>query len=451
MSKDYSKYTISYNYEQRLAKYDIEGSIAHSKMLSKQNIITEKEFVIIQKGLLTVLSEIDNQQFIWKPELEDIHMNIEFRLTELIGEVGSKLHTARSRNDQISLDMRMYIKDLNILAINKLILLINKLVEVSEENSDIIMPGYTHLQRAQPILLSHHLLAYAEMFLRDIDRYLDSYKRADVMPLGSGALAGLPYDLDREFVAKELGFSSLSNNSIDTVSDRDFILDYSYASSTTMMHISRFSEEIIIWSSEEFGFTNLGKQFTTWSSIMPQKRNPDFAELARGKTGRVYGDLFRLFTILKGLPLAYNRDMQEDKEGFFDIADTLNLTLEIFSDMIGSLTFNKSKMLKAVENSYVLATDIADYLVSKSVPFRQAHKIVSEMTDFCIKEKKYFSELELKDYKSFSEKFDKDIFDITPLYSVNKRDTYGGTSENQIKNNIANIKSRIKLIEKQII
>ena len=451
MSKDYSKYTISYNYEQRLAKYDIEGSIAHSKMLSKQNIITEKEFAIIQKGLLTVLSEIDNQQFIWKPELEDIHMNIEFRLTELIGEVGSKLHTARSRNDQISLDMRMYIKDLNILAINKLILLINKLVEVSEENSDIIMPGYTHLQRAQPILLSHHLLAYAEMFLRDIDRYLDSYKRADVMPLGSGALAGLPYDLDREFVAKELGFSSLSNNSIDTVSDRDFILDYSYASSTTMMHISRFSEDIIIWSSEEFGFTNLGKQFTTWSSIMPQKRNPDFAELARGKTGRVYGDLFRLFTILKGLPLAYNRDMQEDKEGFFDIADTLNLTLEIFSDMIGSLTFNKSKMLKAVENSYVLATDIADYLVSKSVPFRQAHKIVSEMTDFCIKEKKYFSELELKDYKSFSEKFDKDIFDITPLYSVNKRDTYGGTSENQIKNNIANIKSRIKLIEKQII
>ena len=451
MSKDYSKYTISYNYEQRLAKYDIEGSIAHSKMLSKQNIITEKEFAIIQKGLLTVLSEIDNQQFIWKPELEDIHMNIEFRLTELIGEVGSKLHTARSRNDQISLDMRMYIKDLNILAINKLILLINKLVEVSEENSDIIMPGYTHLQRAQPILLSHHLLAYAEMFLRDIDRYLDSYKRADVMPLGSGALAGLPYDLDREFVAKELGFSSLSNNSIDTVSDRDFILDYSYASSTTMMHISRFSEEIIIWSSEEFGFTNLGKQFTTWSSIMPQKRNPDFAELARGKTGRVYGDLFRLFTILKGLPLAYNRDMQEDKEGFFDIADTLNLTLEIFSDMIGSLTFNKSKMLKAVENSYVLATDIADYLVSKSVPFRQAHKIVSEMTDFCIKEKKYFSELELKDYKSFSEKFDKDIFDITPLYSVNKRDTYGGTSENQINNNIANIKSRIKLIEKQII
>tara|TARA_B100000700_G_scaffold92053_1_gene103890 strand:+ start:6252 stop:7607 length:1356 start_codon:yes stop_codon:yes gene_type:complete len=451
MSKDYSKYTISYNYEQRLAKYDIEGSIAHSKMLSKQNIISEKEFEIIQKGLLTVLSEIENHQFIWKPELEDIHMNIEFRLTELIGEVGSKLHTARSRNDQISLDMRMYIKDLNILAINNLILLINKLVDVSEKNSGIIMPGYTHLQRAQPILLSHHLLAYAEMFLRDIDRYFDSYKRADVMPLGSGALAGLPYHLDREFVAKELGFNSISNNSIDTVSDRDFILDYSYASSITMMHISRFSEEIILWSSEEFGFINLGKQFTTWSSIMPQKRNPDFAEIARGKTGRVYGDLFRLLTILKGLPLAYNRDMQEDKEGFFDIADTLNLTLEIFSDMIGSLTFNKSKMLKAVENSYVLATDIADYLVAKSVPFRQAHKIVSEMTDFCIKENKYFSELELKDYKSFSDKFDKDIFDITPLYSVNKRDTYGGTSENQIKNNIGNIKSRIKLIEKQII
>ena len=451
MSEDYLKYTISYNYEQRLAKYDIKGSIAHSKMLAKQGIITNQDMEKIHSGLLSVLQEIEDKKFIWKPELEDIHMNIEFRLTEIIGEIGSKLHTARSRNDQISLDMRMYVKDLNIQAINGLTKLIKTIVNLSEQNSDIIVPGYTHMQRAQPILLSHHLLAYAEMFLRDIDRFFDSLKRVDVMPLGSGALAGLPYELDREYVADELGFSTISTNSIDAVSDRDFILDYSYASSTTMMHISRLSEEIILWSSDEFGFCNLGENFTTWSSIMPQKRNPDFAELARGKTGRVYGDLFRLFTVLKGLPLAYNRDMQEDKEGFFDIADTLNTTLAIFSDMTNSMTFNKSKMYTAVEQSYVLATDIADYLVSKSVPFRQAHKIVSEMTDFCIKQNKFFNQLELSDYQKFSDKFEKDIFDITPLFSINKRNTYGGTSEEQVQNNISNIKTRLTKIEKQII
>ena len=451
MSEDYLKYTISYNYEQRLAKYDIKGSIAHSKMLAKQGIISNQDMEKIHSGLLSVLQEIEDKKFIWKPELEDIHMNIEFRLTEIIGEIGSKLHTARSRNDQISLDMRMYVKDLNIQAINGLTKLIKTIVNLSEQNSDIIVPGYTHMQRAQPILLSHHLLAYAEMFLRDIDRFFDSLKRVDVMPLGSGALAGLPYELDREYVAEELGFSTISTNSIDAVSDRDFILDYSYASSTTMMHISRLSEEIILWSSDEFGFCNLGGNFTTWSSIMPQKRNPDFAELARGKTGRVYGDLFRLFTVLKGLPLAYNRDMQEDKEGFFDIADTLNTTLAIFSDMTNSMTFNKSKMYTAVEQSYVLATDIADYLVSKSVPFRQAHKIVSEMTDFCIKQNKFFNQLELSDYQKFSDKFEKDIFDITPLFSINKRNTYGGTSEEQVQNNISNIKTRLTKIEKQII
>ena len=450
MSKNYLKYTMSYDYEQRLAKYDIKGSLAHSLMLAKQQIISTEEMRKIHEGLNQVLNEIENDTFKWNPELEDIHMNIEFRLTEIIGNIGSKLHTGRSRNDQISLDMRMYVKDLNIDAIYKLIKLIKCLIKLSEKHFSFILPGYTHLQRAQPILLSHHLLAYAEMFLRDIDRFNDAFLRADFMPLGTGALAGLPYDLDREFVAKELGFKNITSNSIDTVSDRDFLLDYSYASSVAMMHISRLSEEIVLWSSDEFGFAKLSKDFTTWSSIMPQKRNPDFAELARGKTGRVYGDLFRLFTILKGLPLAYNRDMQEDKEGFFDIADTINFTLDIFTDMLDTITFNKENMYKAVEESYVLATDIADYLVGKSIPFRNAHKIVSEMTDFCLKNNKFFHELTLLEYKQFSDKFEKDILDIDPAFSINKRNTIGGTSETQVRLNISNIKSRLKLIEKNI-
>ena len=450
MSKNYLKYTMSYDYEQRLAKYDIKGSLAHSLMLAKQQIISTEEMRKIHEGLNQVLIEIENDTFKWNPELEDIHMNIEFRLTEIIGNIGSKLHTGRSRNDQISLDMRMYVKDLNIDTIYKLINLIKCLIKLSEKYISYILPGYTHLQRAQPILLSHHLLAYAEMFLRDIDRFNDAFLRADFMPLGTGALAGLPYDLDREFVAKELGFKNITSNSIDTVSDRDFLLDYSYASSVAMMHISRLSEEIVLWSSDEFGFAKLSKDFTTWSSIMPQKRNPDFAELARGKTGRVYGDLFRLFTILKGLPLAYNRDMQEDKEGFFDIADTINFTLDIFTDMLNTIIFNKENMYKAVEESYVLATDIADYLVGKSIPFRNAHKIVSEMTDFCLKNNKYFHELTLLEYKQFSDKFEKDILDIDPAFSINKRNTIGGTSETQVRLNISNIKSRLKLIEKNI-
>jgi len=450
MSKNYLKYTMSYDYEQRLAKYDIKGSLAHSLMLAKQQIISTEEMRKIHEGLNQVLNEIENDTFKWNPELEDIHMNIEFRLTEIIGNIGSKLHTGRSRNDQISLDMRMYVKDLNIDTIYKLINLIKCLIKLSEKHFSFILPGYTHLQRAQPILLSHHLLAYAEMFLRDIDRFNDAYLRADFMPLGTGALAGLPYDLDRGFVAKELGFKNITSNSIDTVSDRDFLLDYSYASSVAMMHISRLSEEIVLWSSDEFGFAKLSKDFTTWSSIMPQKRNPDFAELARGKTGRVYGDLFRLFTILKGLPLAYNRDMQEDKEGFFDIADTINFTLDIFTDMLDTITFNKENMYKAVEESYVLATDIADYLVGKSIPFRNAHKIVSEMTDFCLKNNKFFHELTLLEYKQFSDKFEKDILDIDPSFSINKRNTIGGTSETQVRLNISNIKSRLKLIEKNI-
>lgn len=446
MSENYSDYTISFNYEQRLAEYDIKGSIAHSRMLAKQNIISDSDNEKIINGLNIVLDEIQSGKIKWNKDLEDIHMNIEFRLTELIGDTGAKLHTARSRNDQISLDMRMYVKDLNNQAINLLIKLVNTLINLAEDNISFILPGYTHLQRAQPILLSHHLLAYAEMFYRDINRFHESFERVDVMPLGSGALAGLPYNLDREFVSKQLGFAKVSNNSIDAVSDRDFILDYNYASSVTMMHISRLCEELIIWSTDEFGFIKLSKEFTTWSSIMPQKRNPDFAELARGKTGRVYGNLFALFTILKGLPLAYNRDMQEDKEGFFDTADTINSTLDILVSMLGTTQFNKQNMLDAVNNSYILATDIADYLVSKSVPFRKAHEIVSKMTDYCLDNNKYFHQLTIDEFKKFSSDFEIDIFEINPINSINNRNTVGGTSELQVKNSILDIKSRIKSI-----
>ena len=446
MSENYSDYTISFNYEQRLAEYDIKGSIAHSRMLAKQNIISDSDNEKIINGLNIVLDEIKSEKIKWNKDLEDIHMNIEFRLTELIGDTGAKLHTARSRNDQISLDMRMYVKDLNNQAINLLIKLVNTLINLAEDNISFILPGYTHLQRAQPILLSHHLLAYAEMFYRDINRFHESFERVDVMPLGSGALAGLPYNLDREFVSKQLGFAKVSNNSIDAVSDRDFILDYNYSSSVTMMHISRLCEELIIWSTDEFGFIKLSKEFTTWSSIMPQKRNPDFAELARGKTGRVYGNLFALFTILKGLPLAYNRDMQEDKEGFFDTADTINSTLDILVSMIGTTQFNKQNMLDAVNNSYILATDIADYLVSKSVPFRKAHEIVSKMTDYCLDNNKYFHQLTIDEFKKFSSDFEIDIFEINPINSINNRNTVGGTSELQVKNSILDIKSRIKSI-----
>ena len=446
MSENYSDYTISFNYEQRLAEYDIKGSIAHSRMLAKQNIISDSDNEKIINGLNIVLDEIQSEKIKWNKDLEDIHMNIEFRLTELIGDTGAKLHTARSRNDQISLDMRMYVKDLNNQAINLLIKLVNTLINLAEDNISFILPGYTHLQRAQPILLSHHLLAYAEMFYRDINRFHESFERVDVMPLGSGALAGLPYNLDREFVSKQLGFAKVSKNSIDAVSDRDFILDYNYSSSVTMMHISRLCEELIIWSTDEFGFIKLSKEFTTWSSIMPQKRNPDFAELARGKTGRVYGNLFALFTILKGLPLAYNRDMQEDKEGFFDTADTINSTLDILVSMIGTTQFNKQNMLDAVNNSYILATDIADYLVSKSVPFRKAHEIVSKMTDYCLDNNKYFHQLTIDEFKKFSSDFEIDIFEINPINSINNRNTVGGTSELQVKNSILDIKSRIKSI-----
>ena len=324
---DINNYTVSTHYDQRLYIQDIAGSIAHAKMLARQEIIDERDSTKIIEGLSQIRSEIGSGAFTWDATLEDIHMNIERRLFELIGAVAGRLHTGRSRNDQISVDIRMYLKDAITSIVDGIKQVQQSLVDLGGKYSDVIMPGYTHLQRAQPVLFAHHMLAYFHMLQRDISRFKDCYSRADVLPLGSGALAGVPYDVDRDFIADELGFRSITPNSMDAVSDRDFLIEFHSAASILMMHVSRMSEEVILWSSREFGFISLSDEFTTGSSIMPQKRNPDFAELARGKTGRVYGNLMGILTIMKGLPLTYNRDLQEDKEGLFDTIDTITSTL----------------------------------------------------------------------------------------------------------------------------
>ena len=326
---NYDDYTISLHYDKRLYKYDLLGSKVHVQMLAKQGIISASDSDTIQENLQVIEQEIESGKIEWKYELEDIHMNIESRLTELTGDIGAKLHTGRSRNDQIALDLRLYTRDVIKETVNKLNAVQKAIVELCEKNIDVIMPGYTHLQRAQPVLFAHHMLAYFNMFQRDIERYQDSLKRVNVCPLGSGAIAGVTYNTDREWVAKELGFDSITTNSMDAVSDRDYVIELSSAASILMMHFSRLSEEIILWNSQEFGFIRLPDEFVTGSSMMPQKKNPDFAELARGKTGRVFGNLFRILTILKGLPLTYNRDLQEDKEGFFDTIDTVLVTLDV--------------------------------------------------------------------------------------------------------------------------
>ena len=425
-------YTVSLNYDRRLYHHDIRGSIAHARMLCRQGIISDDDAKLICEGLGVIEREIDEDRFPWDVSLEDIHMNIESRLTENIGAAGGRLHTGRSRNDQISLDLRMYTKDVieTILAGIKKVQ--SALLDLAETNSNVIMPGYTHLQRAQPVLFAHHMLAYFRMFTRDEGRFKDCYTRVDVMPLGSGALAGVPYPTDREFLAAELGFAAVTNNSMDAVSDRDFLLEFQAAASICMMHFSRLSEEMVIWSSREFGFVKLDEAYTTGSSIMPQKRNPDFAELARGKTGRVYGNLFSLFTVLKGLPLTYNRDLQEDKEGFFDTVDTLLATLNVYEGMLGSLKIIGQRMAEFANESYMLATDLADYLVSKEVPFREAHGIMRNLCDYCEDQDKELKELSLSEYHAFSNVFEDDVYNITAWSSVEARDNLGGTAPHQV-------------------
>jgi argininosuccinate lyase len=428
-----TKYTASIPFDWRLYPYDITGSIAHAKMLAKQGIISDKEAETITKGLASVREEIERGEFQFKPELEDIHMNIESRLLEKVGGVGGKLHTARSRNDQVALDLRLFAKEAISDTLVRLREFQRAVISLAEANKDVIIPGYTHLQPAQPVLLAHHLLAYFEMLQRDFARFSDCLKRTDVMPLGSGALAGVAYNIDREFLARELGFSQVSQNSIDAVSDRDFVLEYEAAASLCLMHISRLAEEIILWSSAEFNFIELDEAYTTGSSIMPQKKNPDVAELARGKTGRVYGRLMALLTTMKGLPLSYNKDMQEDKEGFFDTVDTLLSTLEVFTGMVKTLRVKAENIGRAVEQGYILATDLADYLVKNGEAFRTAHDIVARLVSYAMERGKPFTELSLAEYKNFSPLFEEDVYSITVASSIAARDIIGGTAPRQVE------------------
>ncbi len=434
---DHSQYTVSIDYDRRLARQDIAGSIAHARMLARQGIITQEDADLITEGLAEVGREIEAGEFPWDPALEDLHMNIESRLQTLIGAPAGRLHTARSRNDQIAVDMRLYTKEVIDDTAAKLRRVQSALVELAERHREAIMPGYTHLQRAQPVLFAHHMLAYFQMFQRDIQRFSDCRRRADVLPLGSGALAGVSYPTDREFLARELGFQEISANSMDAVSDRDFVLEYLAAAAICAMHLSRLAEEIVLWSSREFGFVALSEEFTTGSSIMPQKRNPDFAELARGKTGRVYGNLLGLLTVLKGLPLTYNRDLQEDKEGFFDTVDTLTSTLEVFQGMLSGLTLNEDRVTALAGESQALATDLADYLVGKGVPFRVAHGIVRELCRYCDDQKKDLAALELDEYQRFSPMFDRDVYQITAQSATEARDNPGGTAPGRVASELA--------------
>jgi argininosuccinate lyase len=429
---NFSRYTVSIDYDRRLYKQDIAGSTAHAKMLAKQGIISQEDATQITDGLALIEQEIREEKFPWDPALEDLHMNIESRLHQLIGAAAGRLHTARSRNDQVAVDLRLYTKATIMDLVKGLRGVQAALLGLAEKHQGVVMPGYTHLQRAQPVLFPHHVLAYFEMFQRDIGRFEDCHKRTDVMPLGSGALAGVAYQTDRDFLAAELGFSRISANSMDAVSDRDFVVEFLAVASVCMMHFSRMSEELILWSSGEFGFIRLSDEFTTGSSIMPQKRNPDFAELARGKTGRVYGDLIGLLTTLKGLPLTYNRDMQEDKEGFFDAADTLTTTLDVFQAMLPGMQLNEERVSSLASESQMLATDLADYLVGKGMPFREAHGIMRRLSRYCDDEHVSLQDLPIAEYQKMSDLFQNDVYDITAESSAAARDNPGGTAPTRV-------------------
>ncbi|MEA4971838.1 MAG: argininosuccinate lyase [Candidatus Metalachnospira sp.] len=424
----------SISFDQRMYKEDITGSIAHVDMLGKQGIIPEDDAKLIHKTLFEILNDIEKGEVIFNEKAEDIHMNIETVLISRIGDVGKKLHTGRSRNDQVALDIRMYNKE-EITEIRKLMLvLIKELNNIAESNINTIMPGYTHLQRAQPVTLAHHLLAYCEMFKRDIDRLDDTYKRTNVMPLGSGALAGTTYPLDRYMVADALDFSSITLDSIDGVSDRDFCVELLSTLSIIMMHLSRFCEEIILWSSHEFKFIELDDAYSTGSSIMPQKKNPDMAELIRGKTGRVYGDLIGMLTVMKGLPLAYNKDMQEDKEAVFDAIDTIKMCVPVFTNMIKTAVFKTDTMYNAAKGGFTNATDAADWLVKHEVPFRDAHAILGQLVLYCINNNTSLEDLSLDEFRAISPVFDETVYDaISVEKCVQTRNIPGGPSPEYIK------------------
>ena len=435
----------SISFDQRLFEQDIQGSIAHATMLGEQGIIPQKDAELIVSGLRGILEDAREGKIEWQKDAEDIHMNVEALLTERIGEAGKRLHTGRSRNDQVALDTRMYARTACRETESMLEELIRALLETAQANLHTIMPGYTHLQKAQPITLAHHMMAYVQMFLRDRDRFRRAYDAADVMVLGSGALAGTTYPLNRERVAELLGFSGISENSLDGVSDRDFLLDYLSAAAICMMHLSRFCEELILWNTNEFRFVEMDDGFATGSSIMPQKKNPDVAELIRGKTGRVYGDLMTLLTVMKGIPLAYNKDMQEDKEAFFDARDTLVKGLTVFTAMLKTVTFRKDVMEKGAAGGFTNATDCADYLVKKGVPFRDAHRVVGELVAHCLNEGKALLDLSLEELQRFHPAFGEDVFeDLSMIACVEKRKIPGAPAPEMVQAAIASARARLE-------
>ena len=442
-------FNSSIHFDCRMYQEDITGSMAHAAMLGNQGIIAAEDADQIIDGLQAILNDLQAEKLQIDPSCEDIHMFVEQVLTQRLGDVGKKLHTARSRNDQVALDLRMYLRS-RIDEITALIKdVICAIVQQAEDNKSVIMPGYTHLQRAQPILFSHHLLAYAMMLLRDIDRLADCRKRMNISPIGCCALAGTTYDTDRYFEAEQLGFDGIALNSIDGVSDRDFCLELMSALSILMMHLSRFSEEIILWASWEFKFIELSDAYTTGSSIMPQKKNPDMAELVRGKTGRVYGNLMALLTTLKGLPLAYNKDMQEDKEAIFDAVDTVIICLQVFAPMLSTMKALPENMKKAAQNGFINATDLADYLVRKGMPFRSAYKISGQLVAECIRLGCVLEDLPLTTYQAFSELFEEDVYgEIDLLTCVQKRISTGGTSIASVEQQLQYVKDKVCKQEK---
>ena len=437
-------FNSSIRFDCRMYRQDITGSMAHAAMLGAQGIIAQGEADRLIDGLQGILDDLDSGALEFDMSCEDIHMFVEQVLTQRLGDVGKKLHTARSRNDQVALDLRMYLRE----EIDEISSLVKAVLEAvlaqAEANKEVILPGYTHLQRAQPILFSHHLMAYAMMLLRDLGRLADCRKRMNVSPIGSCALAGTTYNTDRRLEAEKLGFDGIALNSIDGVSDRDFCVELMSALSTLMMHLSRFSEEIILWASWEFKFVELSDAYTTGSSIMPQKKNPDMAELVRGKTGRVYGDLMAMLTTLKGLPLAYNKDMQEDKEAVFDAVDTVKMCLKVFAPMLATMTTRPDNMKKAAQGGFINATDLADYLVKKGMPFRSAYKISGQLVAKCIAEGCVLETLPMETYRQYSDLFDEDLYqDIDLLTCVQKRISEGGTSVQSVEAQIAYVKERL--------
>ncbi len=439
------EYTASLPFEWRLYPYDIQGSIAYAQALVKAGVLTEVEGGRITRGLEEIRKELDEGELDLDPAHEDIHMYIEHRLIEKVGELGGKLHTGRSRNEQIALDLRLYLRAEIGRIVHEIRVLQEALLDRAERHLDAVMPGYTHLQRAQPVLWSHHLMAYVEMLARDSVRFQDCLTRITVMPLGSGALAGTAYPIDRDALAQDLGFPEVSRNSIDAVSARDFALEFLAGASITMMHLSRLSEEIILWATAEFGFVDLPEAYATGSSLMPQKKNPDVAELARGKAGRVFGDLIALLTTMKGLPLSYNRDLQEDKEPVFDAVDTLRGTLQVLAPMVQGLRVDAERMRRATEEGFLNATDAADYLVSKGLPFRQAHEVIGTLVRYCLEQKKRLDQLSLKELLQYSPLFDEGFYSYIPLdASLKRRGNVGGTAPERVQKAIRTARDELK-------